>query len=764
MPKHRHTAIPHLELRPYGYAWRRRLPRDLIRRAASNQTLRLQICQIQVSDLVRESRNSSQTTQKSSQALHRVKPLDSPQPIEIAASDFRQAAPPKSTPCFSLKTHDYHVAADRARRLTALSDETFLYAAMMSLSMQETSRLLTELVRFEIAAADHLRATESPRSAVAAQASIERERAIQDSLRDAYLRRDFAIAEDPLRSVADKLGVSLPDLASPDARWLAHEATRVLLDVSQERERRDRGEFSEPSPYFQRALASNTAHIPAQPHHAAGSALPRDAFASLRSETQTKEDDMFFKFPNFRASTPTISQPEPSEPEHPEIRETLKERAVLGVLSEDSIRLLEKGSSITISEAFSVYLELKCNGCTDTWEKPQKPNQKTGAKWEKTSANTLRTGQKIWTDFLDDTPIGEIEKDAVDEAIAKMADIPKHHGKGGDFIPFNGYVDLIDRMRVKQENDMNAVERALKNEYSDNPAYIEDRRREKAIPTIRAETYMRHVRGPNKVAKMLMAFGVIDKNPFENCSFSNDEERRLKSVEAKIARQRWDDRFELLLQTPAFQGQADGQDDPMFWIPLLADLQGLRSEEATQLSPEDFGSEDGLSYLRIIQGSDDSVKSESGNRKLPVHPALIALGLLDLVERAKANGQTRIFPSLTRGKTKGTFTENFTKAFGNYRRKHNVYWHGLDLHALRTTFHHHLMAGSCPGYIKRKLMGHEPLDEGEKSYARDGIPLTTLLEHVAKVPFDANKVVSPVRGRKDHDTETASLLKLVKSS
>ncbi len=33
-----------------------------------------------------------------------------------------------------------------------------------------------------------------------------------------------------------------------------------------------------------------------------------------------------------------------------------------------------------------------------------------------------------------------------------------------------------------------------------------------------------------------------------------------------------------------------------------------------------------------------------------------------------------------------------------YRQAHEAYWHGLDLHATRTTFHHDLMDLSTPGY------------------------------------------------------------------
>ncbi len=596
------------------------------------------------------------------------------------------------------------------------------------------------------------------------QAARDQEKAVRAVLEEAHAQCDASVPWESLQFVARKLGLELPEASSPETDELVPKAIRVLINVSEERERRDRGLYPEPSPYFQRALASEQAQMPAHAHQSPSSVLPRDAFASTRSETQTQEDVMHSSMVAIHKPTPDPQPEQNIEPETPSIRDALKELGLLSILSENSIQLLEKGPAITISEAFDAYLELKSQGCDDNWEKRQMPDKAAGQKWATSSANTIRTQSKIWTDILGDKPIGEIDEHEIDDAIPLIRDIPKDHGRGGFFVPVNGYVDLIERSDAKELEEMNAVERELRNRDCTDETRIEDARRKKAIGRLRGETFMRHVRGPNKVAKMLLAVGVIEQNPFRHCTFSNKEAKRLKSTEAKIARERWDDRIFQLWATPAFQGSIEDSDGPMFWMPLLALLQGLRSEEAAQLSPEDFGSEDGVPYMRVSREPGNSVKSESGHRKLPVHPALIELGLLDVVAHAKANRQTRIFPSLTRGKTKGTFTENFTKAFGYYRKTNDVYWHGLDFHALRTTFHHHLMAGSCPGYIKRYLMGHEPLDEGEKHYAQNGIPLPTLLEHVAKVPFDLKRVISPVRGEKGDASDNVTPLKLVKAS
>ena len=54
-------------------------------------------------------------------------------------------------------------------------------------------------------------------------------------------------------------------------------------------------------------------------------------------------------------------------------------------------------------------------------------------------------------------------------------------------------------------------------------------------------------------------------------------------------------------------------------------------EECLQLGPEDFGTESGIAYMTIRNIDGNGVKSEAGERKMPIHPNLIQLGILQLV-------------------------------------------------------------------------------------------------------------------------------------
>lgn len=755
--KPRHSSIPHLELRPQGYVWRRRVPRDVLR----------------IGRLDDGSREPIPAPDHSITGEHKASPTSIGK--KSAGKGVSQTRFAEFLLYFSLQTRAFYVAAELARRLNALSELTFLYATTtMTLSTHETTTLLTTLARFLIEASDSARALADPRSPQLAQMELEQEMAAQATLRQAFLLRDYSVAQEPLANVARQLGIQLPDGTTETAKLLAYEATRVMLDVSRERHRRDQGEFDQPSPYFANALADET--TAGQPAHR--SMAPQGSAAPLNKEETMK----LFSLNSFASRKPPTAElpcdPEP-RPQNEEsvqkdahahqtkptagpkdVQALLRAKGLLRSCSPEILATLEKGSAMTPDEAFGVYIALKSAGFADEWHKHQKPDDAVGKSWKKSSGGSLKTGRKIWADLLGSRQIGSVQNEDVEQAISVIRRLPRLHGKGADYIAAS-YTALVAKVEAREKQAQDRAERALRQAGCTNEAQIRDARLAKCEPAIRAETFIRNVRVANRVGTMLFKLGILDTNPFSICTFSNREEKALKRTEANIAREAWDDRLDELLASPVFQGGADGEADPLFWLPLIALLMGLRMEEAAQLGPKDIQKHEGIAYAIVHQDIGNSVKSESGTRKVPVHPALLDLGFLDLVDKASKGAQRRLFPSLTRGAIKRTYSENFTKAFGYYRRKNKVYWHGLDFHALRTTFHHRLMNASCPGSHRRKLMGHEPLDEGEKSYSQNGINIKTLFQRVKDVPFDPARVRSPV-SKPINEARKATALRLVR--
>ncbi|MFP4273759.1 MAG: hypothetical protein ACLFRU_01940, partial [Paracoccaceae bacterium] len=141
-----------------------------------------------------------------------------------------------------------------------MSDLVFAVDAetMMAIAPETQIQLLESLARFEIAAFERARAMASPRSPEAAALELRREEALQNTLRQALWLGGREVARHPLRHVAQQLGIALDET---DADWnaLAYEATKVLLDLSRERGRRQQGLYDEPTVFFRRALSESGA-------------------------------------------------------------------------------------------------------------------------------------------------------------------------------------------------------------------------------------------------------------------------------------------------------------------------------------------------------------------------------------------------------------------------------------------------------------------------------------------------------------------------
>lgn len=94
-----------------------------------------------------------------------------------------------------------------------------------------------------------------------ARHEARREETLQEVLREAIFLRNWDVARKPLKAVAEHLGLDLPENPH-DWRHLASNATRAMLEVSQECQRRDRGEYSEPCVFFRRAMTATQADTP----------------------------------------------------------------------------------------------------------------------------------------------------------------------------------------------------------------------------------------------------------------------------------------------------------------------------------------------------------------------------------------------------------------------------------------------------------------------------------------------------------------------
>lgn len=180
--------------------------------------------------------------------------------------------------------------------------------------------------------------------------------------------------------------------------------------------------------------------------------------------------------------------------------------------------------------------------------------------------------------------------------------------------------------------------------------------------------------------------------------------------------------------------------DYRYWLPLLGLFTGARLNELCQLHSADISEFDRVPCVDIspLPGvkSVKSVKSEAGQRKVPVHPELIRLGFLHFAKRQKESGYTRLFPELEKGKS-GYYSDNASKWFRRFLREtlgtETVKDRRLVFHSFRHVMKDALREAAVDERIQDALIGHEN-DHVSATYG-EGYKPPRLLEEISKVTF-----------------------------
>lgn len=183
-----------------------------------------------------------------------------------------------------------------------------------------------------------------------------------------------------------------------------------------------------------------------------------------------------------------------------------------------------------------------------------------------------------------------------------------------------------------------------------------------------------------------------------------------------------------------------------FWLPLLGLHTGARLEELCQLHLEDIRQEDGSGvwFLDINDEGNKHLKSEAGKRKVPIHPALIELGLLERVEALRVRGEARLFPGLGVRASTGNMSGTAGHWFTRYRRSCGV--GGADgeksaqvFHSFRHTVFTRAKHLGLDRRAVKEMLGHEQGEFSDVTGRYEGaFPIQHLREAVVlKLDFGA---------------------------
>lgn len=701
--------------------------------------------------------------------------------------------------CFPLGTRSRAEAAGVAHRVTSISDICF--NAEIDVPPEVMTRILVTFARLEIETADRLRALTGPRTREAAEAALSVEAALRASLRDAILRCERDDAYDAIASTAAFLGVTL-DPDEEDYAILADKILRLKIDISEERERRARGQFRIPENYLDTALAEMSAPVQTgtpHPKAASGPAVTAPATQTLHSPSE-KAPSPSNECPGSSAATPVFASrrgsalpPCPSsraEPDedispakgptetlpadnacsaevtvpteesvHPKVTDTMP--SADGTITEEASDGPRPGTTLFAQDGVEVrfattparpeagateptILELFdewfdfMSTGTITQGKVVIVDAGSADRFGKNADTTLAT-RKLIKELLPVQKMSQATDAVWQHWVNMLLRIPKNHGKSSKTRDLGVKAAILEADRADAETRKKLKRDTRKEDLT--PKEFELRLKPLLQKRLSPRTVQRHQMTLSSALDHAVSRRRISANTSKDYVLKDKTVGIMKANDASTKRQLWGDEFQKLLATECWNSPDTRFDEALYWAPLIARLHGLRSEEILQLYVDDIRWKDGIAYFDIRQGTGQSLKSNNAPRMIPISEQLIELGFLHLVEKQKALKQKRLFPRAKRAKTnKLSYTANFTKKFTHYRKSRGVYEEGRDLHALRTSFHDDLITKGVPDTARRYLMGHNNPDVGIQHYLPEGFSLERLKEII-----DAKKIdLSPI--------------------
>lgn len=173
--------------------------------------------------------------------------------------------------------------------------------------------------------------------------------------------------------------------------------------------------------------------------------------------------------------------------------------------------------------------------------------------------------------------------------------------------------------------------------------------------------------------------------------------------------------------------------DSLFWLPLFALYTGARLAEMANAFPEDFKVEGGIDYFEIHEGhGKPHLKSESAARRVPIHPELLRLGILDYVEDRRETGWNKVFEEM-QGRRNVERPDGWSQAWRQYQRGIGIVDRRKVFHSFRHTFKRACREAGIQEEIHDAITGHKFGGAGRR-YGGE-LPLTVMAEAMDQVRY-----------------------------
>jgi integrase len=176
------------------------------------------------------------------------------------------------------------------------------------------------------------------------------------------------------------------------------------------------------------------------------------------------------------------------------------------------------------------------------------------------------------------------------------------------------------------------------------------------------------------------------------------------------------------LFSPATYAQGRQQSPYMYWVPLIGLHSGMRINEIAQLALTDIVSRDGIMCFYVTDDDADEapgrrakrVKTDAGRCIVPVHDALVNLGLLDYIQTVRQDGQSVLFPELIGGRDGPG--QPVSKYFARYCDRVGLCDPELVFHRFRHGAVARMRAAGIAKELRMVVVGHSAIEDTHDGY------------------------------------------------
>ena len=230
--------------------------------------------------------------------------------------------------------------------------------------------------------------------------------------------------------------------------------------------------------------------------------------------------------------------------------------------------------------------------------------------------------------------------------------------------------------------------------------------------------------------------GLVEANPASNLS--------LKDERAKIEER--DPLTDDDIKTVFFSGDylpKKSKNPAYYWCPLISLYTGMRLEEIAQLHCEDIYIEDKHYIFDIKTESNDGLsdkilKTVNAKRKIPMHDALIDLGLITYLDTQKATGEKRLFSKLNKTKSTPKYGKQVSKQFKALLIKKGITGK-KSFHSIRHSFSNFFKKRNMHTDMFLQMFGHG-LSELASSQYGDRFSTTQIYDElISKLDYGNDK-------------------------